>query len=184
MSHFNLHSNKFWCLILVKNVMKWDFLIYFQTLCFSSACFLCTIVQMVRYRFFGSASALLESQTKKNRHAVHYWRNKRVSFLLFLLPQKSWISERWSTLPLVFSRFFSQIPIRLSLWGPSKYKQTKSGAKDKIFRDFFSTTLTFSTLLSISQSQSWNFKDFVSKANFLECLILNSTWPTLQQKHL
>ena len=121
---------------------------------------------------------------KKNRHAVHYWRNKRVSFLLFLLPQKSWISERWSTLPLVFSRFFSQIPIRLSLWGPSKYKQTKSGAKDKIFRDFFSTTLTFSTLLSISQSQSWNFKDFVSKANFLECLILNSTWPTLQQKHL
>ena len=112
---------------------------------------------------------------------------KELVFLLFLLPQKSWIwwiSERWSTLPLVFSRFFSQIPIRLSLWGPSKYKQTKSGAKDKIFRDFFSTTLTFSTLLSISQSQSWNFKDFVSKANFLECLILNSTWPTLQQKHL
>ena len=56
---------RFWGLILVKNVVKWDFLIYFQTLCFSSACFLCTIVQMVRYRFFGSASALLESQTKK-----------------------------------------------------------------------------------------------------------------------
>ena len=74
---------RFWGLILVKNVVKWDFLIYFQTLCFSSACFLCTIVQMVRYRFFGSASALLESQTKKNRRAVHYGRNKRVSFLLF-----------------------------------------------------------------------------------------------------
>ena len=74
---------RFWGLILVKNVVKWDFLIYFQTLCFSSACFLCTIVQMVRYRFFGSTSALLESQTKENRRAVHYGRNKRVSFLLF-----------------------------------------------------------------------------------------------------
>ena len=80
---------RFWGWILVKNVVKWDFLIYFQTLCFSSACFLCTIVQMVRYRFFGSASALLESQTKKkNRRAVHYGRNKRVSFLLFFATTK------------------------------------------------------------------------------------------------
>ena len=30
--------------------------------------------------------------------------------------------------------------------------------------------MLFPTLLSISQSQTWNFKEFVSKPNFLECV--------------
>ena len=32
--------------------------------------------------------------------------------------------------------------------------------------------MLFPTLLSISQSQTWDFKEFVSKPNFLECLLL------------